>query len=211
MRTDHLIEMLARGAGPAPRVVAARRLVPVAAAGVLFSAAVAMALFGPIPAEMYATTVPWMKLAYTAALALAAGWLAARLARPVARLAGPRAVVVAVWAAMAVLGLVAYVTTPEGERVSALLGHSWWSCPGSVLLLSVPTLAGALWAVGSLAPTRPQAAGFAAGLMAGSAGALGYSLSCPEASAAFVAVWYTLGILATAGAGAWLGPRVLRW
>ena len=25
MRTDHLIEMLARGAGPAPRVVAARR------------------------------------------------------------------------------------------------------------------------------------------------------------------------------------------
>jgi len=75
----------------------------------------------------------------------------------------------------------------------------------------LPALAAALWAVRGLAPTRPWAAGFAAGLLAGSVGAFGYSLSCPEASPAFVAAWYTLGIVLTGAVGAALGPRVLRW
>jgi hypothetical protein len=92
-----------------------------------------------------------------------------------------------------------------------LLGESWSTCPWSVLALSLPALAGSLWAVRGLAPTRPRAAGFAAGLLAGSVGAFGYSLSCPEASPAFVAVWYTLGIAFTGVVGAALGPRVLRW
>ena len=61
------------------------------------------------------------------------------------------------------------------------------------------------------ATTRPVAAGFAAGVMAGSVGAFGYALSCPEASPAFVATWYTLGIALTGALGAALGPRVLRW
>jgi hypothetical protein len=80
-----------------------------------------------------------------------------------------------------------------------------------VLALSMPALAASLWAVRGLAPTRPSLAGFAAGLLAGSVGAFGYSLSCPEASPAFVAVWYTLGIGLTGCLGAVLGPRVLRW
>jgi hypothetical protein len=80
-----------------------------------------------------------------------------------------------------------------------------------VLVLSLAALAGSIWAVRGLAPTRPGAAGFAAGLLAGSLGAFGYSLSCPEASPAFVAIWYTLGIAFTGAVGAALGPRVLRW
>jgi hypothetical protein len=77
--------------------------------------------------------------------------------------------------------------------------------------LSLPALAAAFWAVRGLAPTRLRAAGFAAGLLAGSLGAFGYALSCPEVSPAFVAVWYTLGIGLTGAVGAGLGPRVLRW
>jgi hypothetical protein len=42
-------------------------------------------------------------------------------------------------------------------------------------------------------------------------GALGYSVACTEESIAFVATWYSLGILLTGLAGAALGPRVLRW
>ncbi len=57
---------------------------------------------------------------------------------------------------------------------------------------------------------RLAAAGFAAGLMADSLGALGYSLSCPEASSAFVAVWSSLGIALTGAVDAVIGPRVLR-
>ena len=56
-----------------------------------------------------------------------------------------------------------------------------------------------------------RAGGFAAGIFAGAIGALGYSLACPEASMAFVAVWYTLGIALTGAAGALVGPWALRW
>jgi hypothetical protein len=211
MRTDAFIELLARGAGPAPRVVAARRLAPAAGLGLLLSALLALTLIGPIPASMYATPVPWMKLAYAGTLAAAAGWLTARLARPIARLALPRGLVLAVIGAMGLLGLAALIATPSGDRMAALLGHSWLTCPWNVLAFSLPALAAALWAVRGLAPTQPRAAGFAAGLFAGAVGACGYALSCPEVSAAFVAVWYTLGIGLTGLLGARLGPRMLRW
>lgn len=160
---------------------------------------------------MFTTTVPWTKMAYAGALALAAGWLTARLSRPAAPLRRPQRAVFAVVGVMAMMGGVSLVSEPAGGRVQALLGHSWSSCPWSVLALSLPGVAAALWAVRGLAPTRPRAAGFAAGLMAGSVGAFGYALSCPEASSAFVAVWYSLGIALTGIVGAALGPRVLRW
>jgi hypothetical protein len=211
VKTDTLIDLLARGAGPAPRALVLRRLSPAALVGLLASALVAVAGFGALPAAMFATAVPWTKMAYAGALALAAGWLTARLSRPAAPTAGPRRATVLVLLAMTALGLASLVFTPAGERLDGLLGKSWSSCPFSVLALSLPALAAALWAVRGLAPTRPRAAGFAAGLLAGSVGAFGYALSCPEASPAFVAVWYTLGIVFTAGLGALLGPRVLRW
>lgn len=211
MKTDTLIDMLARNAGPAPRALAARRLSPAALAGLVVSALAAVAWFGAIPAPMFATAVPWTKMAYAGALALAAGWLTAQLARPAAPLRRPQRATAAVVVAMAVVGGASLLAEPAGGRLPALLGHSWSSCPWSVLALSLPGLAAALWAVRGLAPTRPRAAGFAAGLMAGSVGAFGYSLSCPEASSAFVALWYTLGIALTGAVGALLGPRVLRW
>ena len=211
MKTDALIDMLARDAGPVPRALAARRLSPAAAAGLLVSALIAIAWFGAIPAQMFATAVPWTKMAYAGALALAAGWWTARLSRPAAPIALPRRVTVLVLLAMVVVGGFSLASTPAGARLDALLGESWPTCPWSVLVLSLPALAGSLWAVRGLAPTRPRAAGFAAGLLAGSVGAFGYSLSCPEASPVFVAVWYTLGIAFTGAVGAVLGPRVLRW
>ncbi len=211
MKTDALIDMLARDAGPAPRALAARRLSPAAVAGLLISAGVAVAWFGAIPAQMFATAVPWTKMAYAASLAVAAAWLTARLSRPAAATDRPWRATAAVLLAMALVGGASLFATPADARLDALLGKSWFTCPWSVLTLSLPALAASLWAVRGLAPTRPRLAGFAAGLLAGSVGAFGYSLSCPEASPAFVAVWYTLGIGLTGCLGAMLGPRVLRW
>jgi hypothetical protein len=62
-----------------------------------------------------------------------------------------------------------------------------------------------------LAPTRLRAAGLAAGLLAGAIASFAYATVCGEQSAAFVAVWYSLGIALAAGLGAMLGPRALRW
>jgi hypothetical protein len=120
-------------------------------------------------------------------------------------------VLLVVAAIMVLLGVIALLTAPAGGHVAAVLGHSWARCPVNVLLLSLPALAGALWALRGLAPTRPRGAGLAAGLLAGGVGALGYSLSCTELSPAFVAVWYSMGIALTGGLGAMLGPWLLRW
>jgi hypothetical protein len=211
MKTDDLIAMLSQGAGPAPRLAMASRLVPLALGGVLLSALLALSILGAIPAEMYATPAPWMKLAYAGALAAAGGWLTARLARPVAATAAPARTALTVVGLMLALGLVVLAATPPGQRLAAVLGHSWPTCPWSVLLLSLPALAATLALLRQRAPTRLHGAGAAAGLFAGALGAAGYALSCTEESAAFVAVWYTLGMALTTGLGALLGPRVLRW
>lgn len=63
----------------------------------------------------------------------------------------------------------------------------------------------------SLAPTSLPLAGAAAGLLAGSVGALVYCLHCPEMGAPFIGTWYLLGMLIPTAAGALLGRFVLRW
>lgn len=211
MRTDQLIAALASGAGPAPRAVAARRLGPAALLGAGFSAAAALIAFGWVPVAMFEGPAPWLKFAYTGALALTAAWLTARLARPASRLGGPALGVLAVIAVALLAGAGVLLAAPPPQRLELLLGETWRSCPWNVFALSLPALAAALWALHGLAPTRLRAAGAAAGLFAGALGALGYALACTELSMGFVATWYTLGIAATTALGALLGPRLLRW
>jgi hypothetical protein len=210
MNTGDLIEALARGAGPAPRAVAARRLWPIAVVGAALAAWLAHLVLGWVDPRAVGAAL-WVKLVYGGALAAAAGWLAAKLARPVARQGAARAALVTVVVAMALLGAAAWSLQPAPERGAYLMGHSWATCPWAVFALSLPTLAAALAAVRSLAPTRPVAAGAACGLFAGAVGAMGYAFACTEVSVAFIALWYSLGIAMSAGLGALLGPRVLRW
>ena len=106
MKTNELIDLLATGAGPAPRWVEARRLLPMMALGVVASAAGALAIFGPIPAELFATPAPWIKFAYAGGLAAAAAWLAARLGRPVPRTRAPLRALLLVLMVMGLLALV---------------------------------------------------------------------------------------------------------
>jgi len=211
MKTHDLIGLLATGAGPAPRAVAARRLLPVVVAGGALSAALAVGMLGLVPDRMLVGQALWTKIGYSTALMGAAGWLAARLARPAAPAAAAWRGVAAVVAVMLLAALASLAAMPGEERLPALLGHSWSICPWTVLGLSLPALAGTLWALRGLAPTHPRAAGTAAGLLAGAAGACGYAWACTEESTVFVAAWYSLGIALTAGLGALLGPRVLRW
>jgi hypothetical protein len=144
-------------------------------------------------------------------MAAAAVWLASRLARPAARSEAPALLAGAVALAAALTGLLAWQASTPETRMAGLLGHSWWTCPWFVLSLSLPALGALLWALRGLAPTRPRAAGFAAGLLAGALGAGGYALACNELAVSFVAAWYTLGMLMSGLLGALLGPRLLRW
>ena len=78
MNTTELIEALARGAGPAPRFAASKRLGWAALVGLVLCVFLCLTLFAPIPRDMLATTAPWLKLAYTGALGVTAWWLMAR-------------------------------------------------------------------------------------------------------------------------------------
>jgi hypothetical protein len=99
---------------------------------------------------------------------------------------------------------------PEAHH-ALLMGHSAMFCPWRILVIGLPVLAGAVWAVRGLAPTRLGLAGLFAGAAAGGIGAAIYAIACNETSAPFLAIWYTLGIVILTALGALTGSRLLRW
>jgi hypothetical protein len=210
MKTDELITALAAGAGPAPKALAARRLLPVVLMG-LAAAVVGALTIGLVPGELLVQPAWWMKFGYAVLLALSAGMLVAKAARPGMHTGRAWLMVGLVALVMAAIGIGQLLQAVPADRMPMWLGHSWRTCPLSILALSVPGLALVFWALRGMAPTRPVLAGLAGGLLAGAVSAAGYALSCSELAMPFVATWYTLGILLTGALGALLGPRLLRW
>ena len=211
MKTNDLIDMLSREAGPAPTVSVARRLLPAALAGALVAASAVLAILGLIPSEMFFEPGPWIKIVYAGTLALAAAWLVSRLGKPGASGAQAMYAVLGVVLIMVSAGLLSYLGTPESERATALMGHSWLVCPWAILGLSLPVMAGSFWTMKGLAPTNLPLAGAACGLFSGAVAALVYALACTEPAAPFIAIWYTLGIMLCGALGAFLGPKLLNW
>jgi hypothetical protein len=154
----------------------------------------------------------WLKLAYSGALGGLGLVLAARLSRPGARidlvLTGSAAGLVAL---IAVIATTQLVNAPAELRMPMMMGHSWSLCPWLIVTVAAPIYLAMALGLRGLAPTRPTLAGAAAGLAAGGIGAAVYALHCPEYEPAFIAVWYTAGILVSAGLGALIGSRLLRW
>lgn len=211
MKTEQLLTLLAHQSGPAPRHLVHERLAVAAGLGALASAAATVGALGLNGGLAGMGTALVIKLGYVIGLVVGGYCLAERVSRPGAP--HRRAATTLVWVvlAMAAVALALALLAPAEAGQTVVFGRSWKSCPWRVVALSLPALAALLWALRGLAPTRARLAGWAAGLLAGALGALGYALYCPELSAAFVLVWYTLGILATAAIGAALGPRLLRW
>jgi hypothetical protein len=168
---------------------------------------------GPRPDLMpaMATLAFWAKFAFTLLLGLAGIAAASRLARPAGRAGAPLAMTAIVLAVIAVLALVQFMMAPAPAHPALLLGISALVCPWYIMALSLPLLAGALWAMRGLAPTRLTLAGAVAGLAAGGLGAFVYSFHCIESAMPFVAIWYSLGIAGATVAGALLGRLMLRW
>jgi hypothetical protein len=211
MKTDQLIDLLARDAGAANKHAVERRLWPVALFGLGASALCGVIVLGLVPMAVLMQWGWWVKFGYAVALVAVGGWLCARLARPVQRLGGPQIALMAVLAGMGGLGIAYWFVAMPEVRLAELLGHSWQTCPRNIVLMAIPPMAASFWALRGLAPTRPRLAGAAVGLFAGALGAAAYALSCPEVAPSFVAVWYTLGIGLATAAGALAGPRLLRW
>jgi hypothetical protein len=213
MRTDDLVGLLATGITPVKSGSANRRLsvsLPIAAAG---ATVLMIAVFGIRPdlGAVVKTAIFWEKLAFPLCLAIGALIATARLARPGAKVGAGWLImalpVVAVWIA-AILTLVA--AAPQ-DRLPAILGHSWRSCPFNILLLAVPGFVAVFWAVKGLAPTSLRLAGASSGMLASSIATVAYCFHCPEMNPAFWSIWYVAGMLLPSVLGAILGPKLLRW
>jgi hypothetical protein len=216
MKTDDLIRALATGfdaARPVPRHSAARRLVPAVAAAAVLAVPLMAWRLGVNPGLADAAGLPmfWVKLGFVLSVLLASAWLTARLSLPGV---APGRAWLALWLPPVLLGALALavvVAAAPAQRMPLVLGSTWRACPWNIALLSLPALACVLVALRGLAPTRLRVAGAAGGLLAGATGASVYVLHCPELAPPFIAVWYVLGMLLPAAAGALLGPRLLRW
>jgi hypothetical protein len=213
MKTDDLISMLATGTGAVDAGVLRRRFAAALGAGLLGSSLILVFLLGINREMSHIAAVPmfWIKLGYCAALAAAALAVAARLARPGARIGGRAAALAAPLLAMWLLALFALPGVTPAGREALIFGGTWLACPFNIAFVSLPLFAVLLWAMRGLAPTRPVLAGAAAGLLSGAVAATLYCLHCPELGAPFLGIWYPLGMLIPAAAGAMAGHHILRW
>lgn len=213
MKTEALIDLLAKGADPVRRHAAMRRILGALAIGA--AGALALLLYrldiNPGLSDFVTTPQFWIKTGFTLSLATAGVMLSQRLARPGVRVGNAVwlaiAPVVAIW-----LLAVAQLTGAEAAtRTHLVFGNSWNVCPKNIAMLSLPLFVAIIWGMRGLAPTESRSAGAAAGLCAGALAAVVYGIHCPERSAPFLAIWYVTGILIPTAVGAALGPRLLRW
>jgi hypothetical protein len=190
-----------------------RRLVLALAVGIAVAAGLFAVLLGPRSDLVAALGSPrfLLKFAETLLLALTAALLALCLVRPGVPTRAAAIALVAAPLLLAVAVLAELVLVPASAWAERLIGTNSRVCLTFIPLLALPLLAAALYGLRHGAPTRPRLAGAVAGLMAGGLGAALYAAHCTDDSPLFVATWYSLAIGIVTAAGAFLGPRVLRW
>lgn len=213
MQTDDLIRSLAGHIVPISRYQVERRVaLGIGGGAIVTLTAIALTLgFRPDLGPAMHGFAFWMKWAYTISLAVGAIAATIHLSRPDATRAQWLWLLVLPLGLLAAVALSELVRTPVDSWEPLWLGQSWTKCSMLVAGLSIPIFIGLLWSFRQLAPTRLRLTGAAAGLASGACAATLYGLHCPEASALFVLTWYTLGMAMAALAGAFFGPRLLRW
>lgn len=211
MKTDDLIQALAADLPPA-RALDRRLLLWMIPAGVVVLATVGLWL--GFRADLLAAMqgpVFWAKAAYTMAMAVAGFWLLDRLGRPGASPRAPLILLAAILTGVLGLALYELAVMPMTERMAAVMGDSARVCAPNIAILSLLAAPFVFGAARAFAPTRPMLAGAAAGLLTGGLATTLYGLHCPEHTAAFVALWYTMGMGIAVAAGALIGKLAFRW
>ena len=213
MNTDDLISLLATGVEPVDARAQARAVLVAVSAGLLLAAALMAGLLGVEPTLAAEARLPafWARELFCLAVATSGLVCLRRLAHPGMRTGwtGPASALPA--ALLWLLAAAVLMQTAPEQRMATVLGHTARVCSLLIALVSTPVFVALVWVLRRFAPTRLRLAGAVAGWAAGGAGALVYTLHCPELAPPFIAVWYVLGMLIPAAAGAWLGPRLLRW
>ncbi len=211
MKTDDLIDALARGVEPAERPRWRRNLAVTLGAG-LAAAALLMAIWLGVRPDIGAARMPiMMKAMFSAMCAAVVLPAVVQLMKP-GRPLGWR-----IGAVLLFLGLCAAATIaalmgemPE-ERFEAWMGGEFPWCVVLIPILAAPVAVLLTWFMRAFAPTRLTLTGAAIGALSGGVAAMAYAMYCPVDSVAFVTTWYALAIAVCAAIGAVVGSRLLRW
>lgn len=153
----------------------------------------------------------WTKFVYTLSVVVLGGAATVALARPDGHTRWPWYVALGLLALLVIGAFIQLARAEPDDMMPLIMGGTSLQCIWRIVVLGLPVLLGAMLALRRLAPRSPTLAGFAAGIMAGGAGAWVYSFACAETGMMFLALWYSLGILIVGALGALLGRFLLRW
>lgn len=177
------------------------------------AAVIVLAALGPRPDLAAAADTARFLFKFAVAIALAVGAfrLAQGLSRPgeALRHVAPSLAAAPVLLAVAVMSEL--MLAPPETWSDRLMGNNPLICLASILLVGLGPLALFLMVLRHGAPTRPAAAGAAAGLLAGAITASFYAAHCTDDSPLFVATWYMIAIAGLAALGAAGANRFARW
>lgn len=211
MKTNELIGLLASDAA-LPTQSQWRLPVSVLMAGLLSLALVAGVwglrpdLSGVVQSDSFQIKLLWVLV-----LMLSSAWVLRRVARPSQGMGHGVYVLVLAFVAMDLAGANAMLQAQPDQRLALMLGRSWWVCPLSITLISLPWMGVWIQYLRHMAPTRLALSGAVAGLLSGVTATAFYSLHCTETSFAFFSVWYLAGMALSTLLDAVLGARFLRW
>jgi hypothetical protein len=196
MKTDDLIEMLARQEVAVDKQRMMLRWLAALGVGFLLSAIIFIYVFriNPDLRMLMENIWFWVRFAFIGSVVILGGWFFAKLNKPGSDARVP------FWLAAA----------PEDRR-AMLLGVSWNVCSRNIAMLAVPIFIASVWIARQFAPVRLRLTGAMLGLFSGGIAAMMYSMYCPEMEPMFLGVWYSLGMLIPAAVGALLGRRLLSW
>ncbi|WP_338244518.1 DUF1109 domain-containing protein [Aurantiacibacter hainanensis] len=206
-QTETLIDSLAHEGGAPPAGALARFAGPLVVAALLCALGVSLVLEGAFSSSAINGYAPiFVKWGFSIALVLLSGSALWAIGHPGKRTGGA---LIALSVPFILVAILLALDLAVGERTFP--GETWRRCLSAMTIMSPLAFAGAIMATRWLAPTNLRLAGLAAGLFGGAVAMTAYSPYCPELGMAYMAVFYCLPILAMAGIGWMIGPRLLRW
>ncbi|WP_269715918.1 DUF1109 domain-containing protein [Caulobacter sp. NIBR2454] len=213
MLTDDLLDAMAADLKPTPKGALQRRLGLAGFVGGLGSLALVLCLLGLRGdlIEAMGGAFIWVKAGYTVMIAAVAFWACLQLSRPEGRARSAPVIAALLAVAFAAAAGMELISADASHRAHMVHGNSFSYCLTAIVTLSMPVQVAMLLVMRGFAPTRPGAAGLAAGVFSGAVAATVYGLSCAESTATFVATWYTLGMVLSGAMGAAAGRWILKW
>ncbi|CDG81715.1 DUF1109 domain-containing protein [Janthinobacterium agaricidamnosum] len=211
MKTEELIDFLAAGSETAVPHGVFKWLAKALAAGAVGALLVMLLGWGPRPdlASAFATAPFLWRMAFMLSVIAIAYFLTSRLARPGLSSRHEWLLVAAPFIVAWLIAAQVLLAAPE--RHALLFGATWKSCSLNIAAISIPVWLALMWSIRGLATTRFRITGFVAGFLAGAIAALVYCFTCDEMSVPFWSLWFFIGMLLPAIAGALCSRWILRW